>query len=251
MSPARVSRGTLSVYADGYDLDSLDLAAIGRAFDAAVAAGELSYEDLGWGKKFQPSLLSTAMAITANHIVGINAADSRGRTRIEIAGRECILRLYRFFHRQPGLENLHFHFTAGECGVRESRTIVGEATITVEDYTSGRRFDDALCYSYYPIDLHDAGMGLDCRPLTRGKKPAVPRGALIPAGARRFLAAGRIVSSDRLANSALRVQASCMATGQAAGAVAAVSSLRGCAPLTADLDEVRRVLTESGAIVPA
>ena len=38
-----------------------------------------------------------------------------------------------------------------------------------------------------------------------------------------ILVAGRCVSSDRLANSGLRVQASCMAMGQAAGAAAALA----------------------------
>lgn len=40
----------------------------------------------------------------SNHISGINACDSAGRTKIEIAGRESLLRLYRFLRRQPGLE---------------------------------------------------------------------------------------------------------------------------------------------------
>jgi len=54
--------------------------------------------------------------------------------------------------------------------------------------------------------------------------PTVPRSALIPKGSRNLLVAGRCVSSDRLANSALRVQASCMGMGQAAGANAALAA---------------------------
>ena len=80
--------------------------------------------------------------------------------------------------------------------------------------------------------------------------PGVPRGALVPAGSRRMLAAGRCVSSDRLANSALRVQASCMAMGQAAGALAAQSVVDSALPRNVDLASVRALLRKHGAIVP-
>jgi hypothetical protein len=59
------------------------------------------------------------------------------------------------------------------------------------------------------------------------------------------------LSSERLANSALRVQASCMAMGQAAGATAALAARRGATPLKVPLAEIRRELARHGAIVPA
>ena len=93
-------------------------------------------------------------------------------------------------------------------------------------------------------------VGLDKRGLAPGTVPQVPRGALIPAHSRRFVAAGRLLSSDRLANSALRVQAVCMATGQAAGAMAALSAKSGADPLRLELAEIRALLKRHGAIVP-
>jgi hypothetical protein len=62
--------------------------------------------------------------------------------------------------------------------------------------------------------------------------------------------AGRCISSDRLANSALRVQATCMATGQAAGAAAALAAQRGVTPGQLPIAEVKALLTAHGAIVP-
>jgi hypothetical protein len=58
------------------------------------------------------------------------------------------------------------------------------------------------------------------------------------------------VSSDRLANSALRVQASCMGMGQAAGAATALAALRGMTPGQLPLAEIRSALVKHGAIVP-
>src|SRR5690606_13053190 len=97
--------------------------------------------------------------------------------------------------------------------------IQGEYLVTVDDYTSGKTFPDGVCYAFYPIDLHDKE-GVKPTPLQPGVVPSVPLRALIPKGSRHLLVAGRSISSDRLANSALRVQATCMAMGQAAGLAA-------------------------------
>ena len=73
---------------------------------------------------------------------------------------------------------------------------------------------------------------------------------MLPKGVDNMLVAGRAVSSDHGANSALRVQASCMAMGQAAGVVAALASQSFCDPREVPLSLVRRQLTEIGHIVP-
>ena len=138
-----------------------------------------------------------------------------------------------------------------DVGVRETATIQGKCAVTVEDYTSGRIWDDAVCYSFYPVDLHrSSGGGLQCEPLVEGVVPTIPRGALLPADSSNFLVAGRCIASDRLANSALRVQATCMATGQAAGAIAALSASTGVDPDELPIADVHQLLREHSAIVP-
>ena len=142
-------------------------------------------------------------------------------------------------------------YVAPECGVRETVTICGNATVTVRDYQSGRLWDDAICYSFYPIDLHvSSGSGLDMEMLAEGVVPTIPRGAMIPEGSQHFIVAGRCISSDRLANSALRVQATSMATGQGAGALAALAANQQCTPGDVPLADLRAVLKAHGAIVP-
>ena len=80
--------------------------------------------------------------------------------------------------------------------------------------------------------------------------PTVPLGALVPKNSRNIIVAGRCVSSDRLANSGLRVQAPCMAMGQAAGVAAALAAQQKTTPLDVPLEDIRRVLGKHGAIVP-
>jgi hypothetical protein len=143
----------------------------------------------------------------------------------------------RLMHLQP------------ETGFRESYRIVGETMITVDDYTSGRMFDDAVCYAFYPVDLHTK-TGVRPAPLKPGTVPTIPLGALVPKDSRNILVAGRCVCSDRLANSGLRVQASCMAMGQAAGVAAALAVQQGTTPRSVPLSQIHQTLKTHGAIVP-
>ena len=78
----------------------------------------------------------------------------------------------------------------------------------------------------------------------------IPYGALIPKGAKRILCAGRCISSDTDANSAIRVQAPCMAMGQAAGCAAAISVKNNITVKDVPFSLLSRSLEEIGAIVP-
>lgn len=250
--PAIIQPATLSCHASGYSMDELDMSAINRAFKSEVQAGRLAYTDATWNTD-HPNIARWLQSHgnNANHIPNINAHDSHGKTQVELAARRSVLRLYRFLRKQPGLQNLTIETFSPECGIRETATIQGETTVTVDDYRSGLVPADAVCYSFYPIDLHTAdGKGLLYEILPDGNVPGIPRRALLPEGSRRFLVAGRCVASDRLANSALRVQASCMATGQAAGALAAISADTDTDPRDVPMATLAECLHAHQAIVP-
>lgn len=93
---------------------------------------------------------------------------------MEIEGRRSVLRAYRFLRKQPGLEQLRLDIGAWECGVRETVRIQGEKQITAEDYRSGRRWPDSVCFAFYPIDLHNREDGVKPAPLAEGTVPTVP-----------------------------------------------------------------------------
>lgn len=176
------------------------------------------------------------------YVHGADSTNSRTATQANLAGRKTILEKVRqekkrLMHLQP------------ETGFRESYRIEGETVVSVNDYTSGRFFDDAISYAFYPVDLHTRA-GVKPEPLKPGVTPTIPLRALIPKGSRDLIVAGRCVSSDRLANSGLRVQAACMGMGQAAGVAAALASKAGSTPLEVPLDEIRQKLREHGQIVP-
>ena len=114
----------------------------------------------------------------------------------------------------------------------------------MQDYTSGKLFDDAVSYAFYPVDLHTK-TGVRPKPLKRGIVPSIPLGALIPKGSRNLIVAGRCVSSDRLANSGLRVQASCMGMGQAAAAAATLAVQGNTTPSEVPLAKIHDLLKKA------
>lgn len=80
--------------------------------------------------------------------------------------------------------------------------------------------------------------------------PTLPYRAMIPQNAQHILAAGRCISSDTDANSAIRVQATCMASGQAAGAAAAIAAKQKLPVKEISVEKIRQALKGIGAIVP-
>ncbi len=246
--PTERQPGTLVLRLTGYDARAIDYSAIQESFDRELAAGRFRSSDTGWFKGGIKPLLESYGG-NRIHVINANAMDSRGRTQAELESRRIMLQLMQFFRAQPGLEKLVVSWFAPECGVRETVQIEGRSSITCDDYMSGRLWPDAVCYSFYPIDVHTDD-GLDFRPLTKGTLPTIPLGAMLPRQGRQILAAGRCIAGDRLAFSAYRIQASCMAMGQAAGAAAALAVSSKTDVADVDLTALRKALASHGAIVP-
>lgn len=240
--------GTHVVTFTGFDLEVVRKNArlIQQRYDEAIKNGTLQKGDT-WSGKIMRTITSTRG--NTNHIFGADSTNAATQTQTNLAGRKCVLRLLKFFKSIPGGENATIDKMMNETASRETYRIAGETMITVHDYARGRVFEDALSYSFYPIDLHDAH-GVKPKPLAHGKVPTIPRGALIPKGSKNIMVAGRCVSSDRLANSAARVQASSMAMGQAAAVTATLAARNGTTPLEVPLADIHKILRQHNAIVP-
>ena len=151
--------------------------------------------------------------------------------------------------------------------VRESRRILGEYTLNSQairenstSYRNGSRnheFSDAIAIGGYNLDLHgsdddddiEASLGESQASIWRDSPIGpfqVPMRILIPASSDNFLAAEKNLSMSRLASGALRLQPICMMTGQAAGALAAMSIIQGAAPREIHPLHVQRALLDAG-----
>lgn len=240
-----VQPATLIHDLDGYDPNQLDPQLIQQYTERFIAQGKLKSEDFQ-GNGMLHSLKARRIFL---HLAAQEADSSEGRTFLEQEARGALMRVVQCMREIPELKNLFVSRCAMECGVRETYRIVGETTITAEDYVAGKRYGDAICYCFYPIDRHVPN-GIHQVFLSPGVVPTIPYRALIPKGARKLLAAGRCISGDTDANSAYRVQAPCMATGQAAGTAAALAVQLNCQVGEVPYALLCQKLKQIGAIVP-
>ena len=183
------------------------------------------------------------------HIPCVDADTSQGKTRLEKTAFSQTLMLYKFLRNIHGLENLEIDFAAEETGVRETNRIVGENTITAEDYINGVFYPDSVCYAFYPIDRHVMD-GIEKVYHKENIVSKIPYSALIPKNSEHILCAGRCIASDTYANSAVRVEATCMATGQVSGCAAAIAAKRNISVQNISYTELCNALKSINAIVP-
>lgn len=224
-----------------------DTDAVIQAHQKAIAEGELLPTDVYVGMPF----FIRKGGGSGCYVPMADNSTAEARAETNRRGVEARNRVLAFIRRQKGLENAEVVSSATDVGVRETYRVVGEKIITEEEYLSGTVADDALSWSYWMVDEHKAGTsGARLVFHEKDRVGSVPLGAMLPKGVRHMLVAGRAVSSDHGANSALRVQASCMGMGQAAGVVAALAAFSGTDPREVPLDSVRQRLTSIGHIVP-
>ena len=104
----------------------------------------------------------------------------------------------------------------GLPGIRQTRWIVGQHHLTVEEIRAGTKFDDAVGRTAWPIELHDHGDGHHWILFDEDHVHYIPLRSLIPAEAQNVVAAGRCIDADSAALSSVRVMGPCMAMGMAA-----------------------------------
>lgn len=242
---AETQPGTLMFRLEGYDLARLDMNLLEQAYTEELKKGEMQSEEF----RSISSVLNSTGYTFSGHIAGADSTTSETHTITNIKGRKALLKMLRFLRTLPGCENTRVVKVQTETGVRETYRIDGKHRITESEYWSGKTFEDAVSYSYYPIDLHD-DEGVKPVHLPENVVPTIPLRALIPRDSRNFIVAGRCVSSDRAANSALRVQASCMGMGQAAAVTAVLASKSGKTPAEVPMKDISQLLKAHGAIVP-
>ena len=178
-----------------------------------------------------------------------DSTDNRDFTAAECRLREDIFTFTDALRKiAPEFKDCYVASTAPQAGIRESRRILGVHTVTAEEYVSGFKYPDSISRGAHPIDVHAArGSGQEVIRLEQAAY--VPYRALITKDFPNLLVAGRCISADRKALASLRVQASCMGLGQAAGTAAAQSIAEGKSVQDTDTSVLVSKLREMGAVI--
>lgn len=195
-------------------------------------------------------LSDTVAGFNFGHIFGIDGTKAEDLSRGAIEGRRLIETQIRFLRKYvPGFEQAYLVHSGDQIGIRETRRIVGDYTLVVEDFLSMRSFEDDIARNAYFIDIHlaNASSTMTIKHLPKGQSHGVPYRCMLPQGKSNLIVAGRSVSSDRPVQGSLRVMPNCFAMGQAAGTAAAMASRSGGGFRDVPVPELQRRLIEQGA----
>ena len=153
--------------------------------------------------------------------VGIDGTDATSLTDGVISGRKENFELLRVMREYfPGFKNATIREIAPSIGIRETRRVVGEYTLTVEDLIESKDFEDSIALSAYGWDLPNP-KNPSYQPFhgVQRKSPytQIPYRCLLPRGIDNLINVGRSVSVEREVLGPVRVMALCVAMGVAAG----------------------------------
>jgi hypothetical protein len=180
-------------------------------------------------------------------------------TDATLEGRRLAHEYLKFYRKYiPGFKNAKMTFTGSALGIRESRRLAGQYTVTFEDKSSYRKFDDAILRyeGGGESDLHASSPSkeayMDYYNLFTKVKPRkddwadLPYRCLLPQKTKNLLVAGRCLSADRKVQGRLRVMGYCLMMGQAAGNAAAISAKDGVGCGKINVKKLQTALSKQG-----
>jgi len=232
---------------------------LARLVAEARAAGDYDLPDASLvGLSFKNETIAGA---NMGHVYGHDSTNARSVSAAEREGRRVVQKLLPFLRKYvPGQQELFLVSTGPHVGVRESRRIVGDYTLTLDDYLACRTFPDDIARCAYFIDLHAVTSEKAARAksisdgdekksyaLPPGKSHGIPYRCLLPQGVENLLVAGRCLSADRAVQGAARVMPFCFAMGEAAGLAAALAAKGAGRTRDVDVADLQRELRAQGA----
>lgn len=187
-------------------------------------------KDCGWAE------------LSGSFVADADGTDAASLTRAEIESAKQISSMVAFARKfVPGFEKSVRRDRGSVCiGVRETRRIVGDYMLTLDDLMQQRKFDDVIGRNSTSVDIH----------LPEGKqkwiqlKPYdIPYRSLISKDIPNLMMAGRCISATHEALASVRFIPCCMVTGEAAGTGAAMAVKGGVAPKDIDIPQLQAVLS--------
>ena len=163
--------------------------------------------------------IKNVLHFNTTRVVMKNPTSIFEKTEAEIIARKQVHQLYAFIKKHAdGMENAFLMSTAQEIGVRESRKVLGEYTLTEKDLLSLTKFDDGVVACNYDMDIHSPeGEGTSHHYFKNGEYYTIPYRAFIPKGINNMLISGRCISSDQGAQASFRIMPTVASIGEATG----------------------------------
>jgi glycine/D-amino acid oxidase-like deaminating enzyme len=205
------------------------------------------------------------VGFNAGHIWDVDNTSPESVSAALIHGRKMAEQyragLAEFHPRAFG--NCFLVMTGAMMGIRETRRIVGNYVLTLEDYVNRQSFPDEICRNSYFIDVHWAkeeaaevmkgrnDWEARCMHYGKGESHGIPYRCLVPKGLENALVAGRSISCEQIVQGSVRVMPVCLAMGEAAGMAAALAATKHSGRVRdVSIGYLRSRLKEEGAYLP-
>jgi hypothetical protein len=188
----------------------------------------------------------------STRVLGKDGTKLQDITDAMIEGRQQVMEVAAFMRKYiPGFENARVTETADHIGVRETRRILCDYTITTRDVLEVPAFEDAIARGNWYVDIHSPtdGTTQHIHP-PQGKFYEIPYRSIRARGLRNLLIASRCIDCSHEAHAAIRITPQVVAIGEGAGTAAALCLRQGLHS-TRDLDAgtLRQTLRANGAFV--
>jgi len=186
-------------------------------------------------------------SINTTRIQNIDGTNASDITRAEIALRKQVIEVQNFLKKNVGgFENSYVIDSGIQVGIRETRRIEGEYELNETEVLNSTSFEDGIACGTFAIDIHPPH---GKQQIFTGSGKAVyeiPYRCLIPKNVNNLLVAGRPISATHIAHGSIRVMATCMAMGQAAGTAAAIAFSNNCNTKQVNIKQLRNELVKQG-----
>ncbi|MGH7043861.1 MAG: FAD-dependent oxidoreductase [Acetobacteraceae bacterium] len=197
--------------------------------------------------------------INTVRVYGVDGTKAEDLSRAQEESMRQIQQIAQFVQQEiPGFADAVILETAVMMGVRETRRILGDHVLGIEDCGTARRFRDVVmtgeAHMVPGVEIHspDGGEGAANDAYVAGielpfNEFSVPYGSLLPSGLNGIVVAGRCISTTHEADGWTRSQPFAMQIGQAAGTAAALAAGTNLMPRDIDIDALQRLLREQKA----
>jgi len=205
------------------------------------------------------------VGFNAGHIWNVDNTDPGSVSAGLVHGRKMALQFRNALaeYCPEAFGNCYLVMTGSQIGIRETRRIIGDYILTLDDYLARRSFPDEICRNSYFIDIHHSFADVEKHNkehkeglqntihYQKGESHGIPYRSLLPKGVRNVIVAGRSISCERIVQGSVRVMPVCLAMGEAAGMAAAHAVKNHDGDVHAvDVNHLRERLRAEGGYLP-
>ncbi len=258
----RMMPGTLCSLWSGIDWKQVRESGLGagnRRIEDALKDGVFTLED-----RHLPGMWRVGDGLgggNIGHTFDLDGTDEESLTRAYLWGRKSMREYEQYYKKYlKGFEKMELVATGSLLGVRETRRILGDYILNIDDFRRLSVFEDEIGRYSYPVDIHIAKPDKESYErfhkefttlrLGKGQSYGIPYRVLTPKGQKNLLVAGRCVSTDRNMQASIRVMPGCYITGQAAGVAAAMVAQNAADTRNVDIRDLQTRLKAMGAYLP-